>query len=173
MGSQFDALQIFAMKETNISEKDHKEWAELDFIMIHSSRKCEQKTTRFSNVIFHRICPFWDWEVNEVRNNQHRIRNLKNKQLSFKVLQFIRIYSIKISFEKASCGYIKLYVLRNIIHDYVDLQFAKNAFLAHVLVKALRGHSTTTWTEYCNFLPPPPCMDTFLFPECGQKQTFF
>ena len=101
MGSQFDTLQIFAMKETNISEKDHKEWAELDFIMIHSSRKCEQKTTRFSNVIFHRICPFWNWEVNEVRNNEHRIRNLKNK-LSFKVLQCIRIYSLKNSFEKAS-----------------------------------------------------------------------
>ena len=25
MGSQFDTLQIFAMKEANISEKDHKE----------------------------------------------------------------------------------------------------------------------------------------------------
>ena len=91
MGSQFDTLQIFAMKETNISEKDHKEWAELDFILIHSSRKCEEKTTRFSNVIFHRICPFWNWEVNEVRNNEHRISNLKNKH-SFDVLH---IHSFK------------------------------------------------------------------------------
>ena len=85
IGSQFDTLQIFAMKKTNISEKDHKEWAELDFILIHSSRKCEEKTTRFSNVIFHRICPLWNWEVNEVRNNEHRISNLKNNH-SFEVL---------------------------------------------------------------------------------------
>ena len=24
----------------------------------------------------------------------------------------------------------------------------------------LRGHSTTTWTEFCRFLPPPPCVDS-------------
>ena len=25
----------------------------------------------------------------------------------------------------------------------------------------LRGHSTTTWTEFCHFLTPPPCVDSF------------
>ena len=25
----------------------------------------------------------------------------------------------------------------------------------------LRGHSTTTWTEFCHFLIPPPCVDSF------------
>ena len=38
----------------------------------------------------------------------------------------------------------------------------------------VRGHSTTTWTEFCHFLTPPPLMcGQFLYPERGQKQTFF
>ena len=40
----------------------------------------------------------------------------------------------------------------------------------------LRGHSTTTWTEFGHFLTPPPWVDNFytiLYPECGQKQTCF
>ena len=34
------------------------------------------------------------------------------------------------------------------------------------------GHSTTTWTEFCHFWPPHLC-GQFLYPERGQKQTFF
>ena len=35
-------------------------------------------------------------------------------------------------------------------------------------------NSTTTWTEFCYFLPhPPPLRGQFLYPEHGQKQTFF
>ena len=36
----------------------------------------------------------------------------------------------------------------------------------------VRGHSTTTWTEFCHFLTPP-LRGQFLYPELGQKQTFF
>ena len=25
----------------------------------------------------------------------------------------------------------------------------------------IRGHSTTTWTEFCHFFPPPPCVASF------------
>ena len=40
--------------------------------------------------------------------------------------------------------------------------------------KPFRGHSTTTWTEFCHFLtPPPPCVDIFLYHERGHKLTFF
>ena len=35
------------------------------------------------------------------------------------------------------------------------------------------GHSTTTWTEFCHFFTPLPLCGQFLYPECGQKQTFF
>ena len=29
--------------------------------------------------------------------------------------------------------------------------------------RCIRGHSTTTWTEFCHFLTPPspPCVDSF------------
>ena len=38
----------------------------------------------------------------------------------------------------------------------------------------IRGHSTTTWTQFCCFLTPPgPPRGQFLYPEHGQKQTFF
>ena len=37
----------------------------------------------------------------------------------------------------------------------------------------IRGHSTTTWTEFCNFLTPLPLRGQFLYPERGQKQIFF
>ena len=36
----------------------------------------------------------------------------------------------------------------------------------------LRGHSTTTWTEFCHFLIPPPMRGEFLYPKRRQKQTF-
>ena len=36
-----------------------------------------------------------------------------------------------------------------------------------------RGHSTATWTEFCHFLPPSSLRGQFLYPERGQKQTFF
>ena len=42
-----------------------------------------------------------------------------------------------------------------------------------LLKSTIGGHSTTTWTEFCHFLTPPPCVDSFLYRECGQKQTFF
>jgi hypothetical protein len=36
------------------------------------------------------------------------------------------------------------------------------------------GHSKTTWTEFCHFLPPPPPLrGQFLYPERGQKKTIF
>ena len=36
-----------------------------------------------------------------------------------------------------------------------------------------RGRSTT-WTEFCHFLtPPPPLCGQFLYPERGQKQRLF
>ena len=40
----------------------------------------------------------------------------------------------------------------------------------------IRGHSTTTRTEFCYFLTPqsPPSLrGQFLYPERGQKQTLF
>ena len=37
----------------------------------------------------------------------------------------------------------------------------------------VRGHSTTTWTEFCHFWPPLPLSGQFLYPERGQKQPFF
>ena len=38
----------------------------------------------------------------------------------------------------------------------------------------IRGLSTTTWTEFCHFLTPsPPLRGQFLYPERGQKQTFY
>ena len=37
-----------------------------------------------------------------------------------------------------------------------------------------RGHSTTTWTEFCHFLTLPPSLrGQFLYLERGQKQTIF
>ena len=33
----------------------------------------------------------------------------------------------------------------------------------------LRGHSTTTWTEFCHFLTPPLLRGQVLYPERGQK----
>ena len=36
----------------------------------------------------------------------------------------------------------------------------------------VRGHSTTTWTELCHFMPPP-WRGQFLYSEREQKQTFF
>ena len=38
-----------------------------------------------------------------------------------------------------------------------------------LLVMMVRGHSTTTWTEFCHFLTPPPLRGHFLYPERGQK----
>ena len=43
-------------------------------------------------------------------------------------------------------------------------------FLAQI--DSVRGHSTTTWTEFCHFLIPPLRWQ-FLYSEHGQKQTFF
>ena len=43
-------------------------------------------------------------------------------------------------------------------------------FYSHL---SLRGHSSTTWTEFCHFLTPPPLRGQFLYPKRGQKQTFF
>ena len=43
-----------------------------------------------------------------------------------------------------------------------------------IIQNHVRGHSTTTWTEFCHSLTPLPCMDSFLYPKAkrGQKQTF-
>ena len=37
---------------------------------------------------------------------------------------------------------------------------------------SFRGHSTTTWTEFCHFLTPS-LRGQFLYLQRGQKQTFF
>ena len=37
----------------------------------------------------------------------------------------------------------------------------------------IRGHSTTTWTEFCHFLTPASLCGQFLYHVRGQKQTFF
>ena len=37
---------------------------------------------------------------------------------------------------------------------------------------SIRGHSTTTWTEFCHLLTPP-LRGQFFYSEHGQKQTFF
>ena len=37
----------------------------------------------------------------------------------------------------------------------------------------LRGHSTTTWTDFYTFWTPPPLRGQFVYPERGQKQIFF
>ena len=34
-------------------------------------------------------------------------------------------------------------------------------FLHIKSLRLVRGHSTTTWTEFCHFLTPPPCVDSF------------
>ena len=50
----------------------------------------------------------------------------------------------------------------------ISLGFVAGAFLARMYLFYLgvdhrhRGHSTTTWTEFCHFLTlPPPCVDSF------------
>ena len=43
----------------------------------------------------------------------------------------------------------------------------------YVLHFPIRGHSTTTWTKFYHFLTLPPLRGQFLYPERGQKQTFF
>ena len=41
-------------------------------------------------------------------------------------------------------------------------------------IVALRGHSTTTWTELCHFLPPPlPCVDIFYTLSVDKKKIYF
>ena len=39
----------------------------------------------------------------------------------------------------------------------------------------VRGHSTTTWTEFCNFLTPPlpSCVDSFYTLSVDKKRHFF
>ena len=44
-------------------------------------------------------------------------------------------------------------------------------FRSCYLFTLIRGHSTTMWTEFCHFLTP--LRGQFLYPERGQKQTFF
>ena len=55
---------------------------------------------------------------------------------------------------------------------YVNYGF-RNIYNSGRLSLQIRGHSTTTWTEFCHFLTPPPPCGQFLYPEHGQKQTFF
>ena len=47
-----------------------------------------------------------------------------------------------------------------------DFQSHEHQFHLHI-----RDHSTTTWTEFFNFLTPTPLRGQFLYPERGQKQT--
>ena len=37
--------------------------------------------------------------------------------------------------------------------------------------RCIRGHSTTTWTEFCHFLTPLPLREQFLYPERGHFLT--
>ena len=55
---------------------------------------------------------------------------------------------------------------------YVNYGF-RNIYNSGRLSLQIRGHSTTTWTEFCHFLTPPPLRGQFLYPERGQKQIFF
>ena len=43
-----------------------------------------------------------------------------------------------------------------------------SAELCLFLQKLVRGLSTTTWTEFCHSLTPPPLLGQFLYPERGQ-----
>ena len=44
--------------------------------------------------------------------------------------------------------------------------------LGSIVLHYIRGHSTTTCTEFCHFLTPP-LLGQSLYPERGQKQIFF
>ena len=50
-----------------------------------------------------------------------------------------------------------------LIYLRLDLKlFICTNFLAYMLeCRLLRGHSTTTWTEFCHFRTPLPCVDSF------------
>ena len=37
----------------------------------------------------------------------------------------------------------------------------------------LEGHSTTTWTEFCHFLTPPPCVDSFYALSVNKRKQHF
>ena len=55
---------------------------------------------------------------------------------------------------KVQCTYIYTYPWTTVVHD-----------LSYVLMNEyclfVRAHSTTTWTEFCHFLTPPPWVDSF------------
>ena len=53
-----------------------------------------------------------------------------------------------------------------------NMHILDNKILVKFALLIVRGHSTTTWTEVCHFLTPP-LRGQFLYPERGQKQTFF
>ena len=36
----------------------------------------------------------------------------------------------------------------------------------------IMGHSTTTWTEFCHFLPHPPCVDSFYTLSVDENRHF-
>ena len=52
----------------------------------------------------------------------------------------------------------------------LSLQYCRYKFFKKSI--KVRGHSTTTWTEFCHFLTPP-LRGQFLYPKRGQKKTFF
>ena len=53
-------------------------------------------------------------------------------------------------------NYVLHFSLRR-FYTFVKYTFQYTLFL-HCEKKHNRGHSTTTWTEFCHFLTPPPCM---------------
>ena len=49
----------------------------------------------------------------------------------------------------------------------------KRYFKIQLTMLPVRGHSTTTWTEFCHYLNSTTLRGQFSYPEHGQKQTFF
>ena len=43
---------------------------------------------------------------------------------------------------------------------------------AYPKVARVKGHSTTTWTNFCHFLTPPPCIDSFYTLSVNRNRQF-
>ena len=102
---------------------------------------------------------------------------LKNKRLS----RSIESLSFDLSRYGLLCC-IRIFIIllfNEIFWKLMNVTFSYK-WLFHYLISIkfqydieFRGHSTTTWTEFCHFLTPSPFREQFLYPERGQKQTFF
>ena len=58
------------------------------------------------------------------------------------------------------------------IYDTI-VTFCKSCEYEIVMLELQRGHSTTTWTDFCqSFNAPSPMLGQFLYPERGQNRHF-